>query len=64
MTANRYGDKVSSGEAVNCRERMETDRSEQQPYEVAARQLWFALMSSIPELQAFEKCIRQPFELL
>jgi hypothetical protein len=43
---------------------METDRSEQQPYEVAARQLWFALMSSISEPQAFEKFIRQPFELL
>jgi hypothetical protein len=26
--------------------------------------LWFALMSSISELQAFEKFILQPFELL
>jgi len=26
--------------------------------------LWFALMSSISELQAFENFIRQPFEML
>jgi len=43
---------------------MRTDRLEQRPYEVAASQLWFALMSSISELQAFEEFIRQPFELL